>query len=84
MSDQQKPNLPPMSDSDDVTCHRYEIWALDDDGEPAPFCVGWSNDPDAFKQAIEAHPAWASRHVRDRHQEAPETCQCPECKTRPI
>lgn len=74
-------DLPPINQTIDTRVHRYEIWALTVEGQTAPFCIGWSNDPHAFDQAIAAHPSWDKPLVRDRHELAPETCNCPECRT---
>jgi len=43
---------------------RYEIWATEEDG--TDFVVGWSDTPDAFKEAIEAHPSWTNHRAVDR------------------
>jgi hypothetical protein len=47
----------------DRSNHRYEISALDDGHR---FVVGWSDDPEAFEEAIRLHPSWNDRQVKDR------------------
>ena len=58
--------LPPERIGDN-SGHRYEIRALDADGEE--FVVGWSNNWNAFIRGIDAHPSWHSRRVFDRHND---------------
>lgn len=43
---------------------RYEIRARDGDGNT--LVLGWSDDPDAFREAIELHPSLHDRKVIDR------------------
>lgn len=43
---------------------RYEIRCQDDDG--AEHVIGWSDDPEAFRQAIELHPGHSNRTVVER------------------
>jgi len=45
---------------------RYEIWCDDEDGEP--MLVGWSDTPDGFKEAVEAHPSWTNHRAIDRQK----------------
>lgn len=42
---------------------RYEIWCDTEDG---PMCVGWSDTPGAFKEAIAAHPSHHNWREIDR------------------
>lgn len=44
---------------------RYEHWC-DHAGEP--FCLGWSDDPDSFKESVESHPAMENHRVIDRQE----------------
>jgi len=43
---------------------RYEIWCDDEDGKPMQ--MGWSNNPESMKQAVEKHPCWSNHRAVDR------------------
>lgn len=43
---------------------RYEIWCDDEDGQPMQ--MGWSNNPESMKQAVEKHPCWKNHRAVDR------------------
>ena len=46
---------------------RYAIWCKDgDDGE---MCLGYSDNPGAFKNMVDLHPVWHTRRVVDRRSE---------------
>ena len=57
-------NLPAVGDRG----QRYEIWC-DDDGKPMR--MGWSNNPDSMKQAVEKHPCWKNHRAVDRRAQQP-------------
>jgi hypothetical protein len=48
---------------------RYEIWCKNGDGHD--MCVGYSNNPGAFKNMVDLHPVWHSRRVVDRQPSPP-------------
>ncbi len=57
---------------------RYEIRCQEEDGEV--FVIGWSEDPDAFTEAVSLHPSWHFREVIDRHATINELCKdCGAC-----
>ncbi len=43
---------------------RYEIWCDDEDGKPMQ--MGWSNNPESMKQAVDKHPCWSNHRAVDR------------------
>lgn len=43
---------------------RYEIWCDDEDGQPMQ--MGWSNNPESMKRAVELHPCWSNHRAVDR------------------
>jgi len=57
--------LPPEKIGDKA--QRYEIWCDEEDG--ALLLIGWSDTPDGFKDAVEAHPAWMNHRAVDRQGE---------------
>lgn len=57
---------------------RFEIRAQDEDG--AEFVLGWGEHPDAWADAVAAHPSWHSRRVIDRDLHDRQLCGCPYCQ----
>lgn len=43
---------------------RYEIWCKDADGRDLQ--IGWSENPESFRDAVEKHPSWRDHRAVDR------------------
>lgn len=56
----EKPKQPAVGDRG----QRYEIWCDDEDGKPMQ--MGWSNNPESMKRAVELHPCWSNHRAVDR------------------
>ena len=63
IAEEEDMTLPPEKLGDKG--QRYEIWC-DDDDDGNPMCVGWSDTPDGFRKAVDAHPSWTNHRAVDR------------------